>query len=597
MKFSPACVSALLAPVLVTAKLSLEFDERHLAAPSCECSSGRPDIEVNGNDFRNLIKGCTSDASSCPNGNDDLNCWNTGRVTDMSSAFYQSSDFNGSVECWDTSLVTNMGDMFREQSSFDQSIAEWNTSKVTNMGAIPGGYIISATSNGIVVAAEFIIVGDFSLPNGDKQIYFPGEGVEDGQIRLCVRMALKVDYDGDSNLDYISFVDTYFDVAVDLTANTATFSNNIEYEVLDVTSVLETDVDAIITMKSYICDDKNVEVESPVFGSGEAFSICVGPADEVKDDNYSVENFMTLICKNEGETRYLVKNYERDVLTTVDSAADEDGVRAVRSVVTPGFISEDEDKFICEGEVLLSYDGKVQGRRRTITKRFHATSPSYNISNNNGNDNRRKDDSPRTLNSEESSSFEATASKNAGTKRRRLALQNTNNPEDVETLVETTATATSCKILTEETGVDTVGKQCLVFVTTITAKVSTGVNVQKAVGDIEDAISSGKFASDLETDQGIKATRCKKKVANTGGKRIRDFCPGTCKKKCKTPRGKCENLKTFRFKDKKKFTCDLFVAEKPNKRCKKKVKGTKDKVSGKFKKVKFFCPATCKKKC
>ena len=89
--------------------------------------------------------------------------------------------------------------------------------------------------------------------------------------------------------------------------------------------------------------------------------------------------------------------------------------------------------------------------------------------------------------------------------------------------------------------------------------------------------------------------RCKKKVK--GGKRIRDFCPGTCKKKCKTPRGKCENLKTFRFKDKKKFTCDLFVAEKPNKRCKKKVKGTKDKVTGKFKKVKFFCPATCKKKC
>ena len=102
--------------------------------------------------------------------------------------------------------------------------------------------------------------------------------------------------------------------------------------------------------------------------------------------------------------------------------------------------------------------------------------------------------------------FEATASKNAGTKKRRRALQNTNNPEEVETLVETTATATSCKILTEETGVDTVGKQCLVFVTTITAKVSTGVNVQKAVGDIEDAISSGKFASDLETDQGIKAT-------------------------------------------------------------------------------------------
>ena len=33
MQFSSACVSALLAPILVTAKLSVEFDERHLAEP------------------------------------------------------------------------------------------------------------------------------------------------------------------------------------------------------------------------------------------------------------------------------------------------------------------------------------------------------------------------------------------------------------------------------------------------------------------------------------------------------------------------------------------------------------------------------------
>jgi hypothetical protein len=268
------------------------------------------------------------------------------------------------------------------------------------------GISYPATSNGQVVAAVFII-GDFRLPNGDKQIYFPNKGDKDGQIELCVRMALKADYDGDSIEEYVGFVDIYFDVAIDLTANTEVFWNNKVYEVLDVPSYLETDVNATINMKSYICDDDNEIVDRPVFGPGEAFSICVGPADDVDDDNYSVEDFKTLICKNEGETRHLVKNYVPDVLTAVDSEADEDGVRAVRSVVTPGFIDQGENKFFCEGEVSLSYDDEEeegQGRRRTITKRFHATSPSYNDGNDNKNDNGRKDDSPRTLYSEESSS-------------------------------------------------------------------------------------------------------------------------------------------------------------------------------------------------
>ena len=88
--------------------------------------------------------------------------------------------------------------------------------------------------------------------------------------------------------------------------------------------------------------------------------------------------------------------------------------------------------------------------------------------------------------------FEKTSKKTAGanTKLQR-ALQNTDGPED-EILVETTATVGigSCREIVEETDVDVVGKQCLIFLTTITAKVSTGVNVQKAAGDNEGAISS-----------------------------------------------------------------------------------------------------------
>ena len=91
--------------------------------------------------------------------------------------------------------------------------------------------------------------------------------------------------------------------------------------------------------------------------------------------------------------------------------------------------------------------------------------------------------------------------------------------------------------------------------------------------------------------------RCKKIQPKSGGKKVRKFCPGTCKKKCKKPRGECENLLTFRFQGNWKFSCDLYVALKPVKRCKKDVEGTNDKVTGKLKKVRFFCPATCKRKC
>ena len=59
----------------------------------------------------------------------------------------------------------------------------------------------------------------------------------------------------------------------------------------------------------------------------------------------------------------------------------------------------------------------------------------------------------------------------------------------------------------------------------------------------------------------------------------------------------CENSDAFRFEDNLEFTCDLYIAKKPKKRCKKKVQGTKDEGTGKLKKVKFFCPATCKKNC
>jgi len=94
---------------------------------------------------------------------------------------------------------------------------------------------------------------------------------------------------------------------------------------------------------------------------------------------------------------------------------------------------------------------------------------------------------------------------------------------------------------------------------------------------------------------------CKKKQPGTGGKKVKFFCPASCKSECKNTdsptssptvtRGACTNLDSFQFKGDATQTCDSYVAEKPKKRCQKVQPGPNNK------KLKFFCPATCKSKC
>merc|ERR1712195_331153 len=98
-----------------------------------------------------------------------------------------------------------------------------------------------------------------------------------------------------------------------------------------------------------------------------------------------------------------------------------------------------------------------------------------------------------------------------------------------------------------------------------------------------------------------KTKICKKKQPGTGGKKVKFFCPASCKSECKNTnsptssptvtRGACTNLDSFQFEDDATQTCDSYVAEKPKKRCQKVQPGPNNK------KLKFFCPATCKSKC
>ncbi|CCO66651.1 predicted protein [Bathycoccus prasinos] len=66
----------------------------------------------------------------------DISKWDTGRVTNMYSMFYQASAFNQDIGGWNTAQVTTMQGMFHVASVFNQDIGSWNTEQVTTMRAI-----------------------------------------------------------------------------------------------------------------------------------------------------------------------------------------------------------------------------------------------------------------------------------------------------------------------------------------------------------------------------------------------------------------------------------------------------------------------------
>ncbi|MGJ1354954.1 MBG domain-containing protein, partial [Sphingobacterium spiritivorum] len=73
------------------------------------------------------------------NGPANIDSWNTGNITDMSSMFVLAQAFNQDIGNWNTSNVTNMNKMFQLTEKFNQDIGNWNTSNVTNMAHMFSG--------------------------------------------------------------------------------------------------------------------------------------------------------------------------------------------------------------------------------------------------------------------------------------------------------------------------------------------------------------------------------------------------------------------------------------------------------------------------
>ena len=79
--------------------------------------------------------------------------WDVSRVTDMSSAFKDKTEFNADLSAWDVSNVTSMGRMFSGATSFNGDISDWDVSQVTNMnGMFSGATAFNSDLNNWVVA-------------------------------------------------------------------------------------------------------------------------------------------------------------------------------------------------------------------------------------------------------------------------------------------------------------------------------------------------------------------------------------------------------------------------------------------------------------
>ena len=75
--------------------------------------------------------------SGATNFNDpNISKWDVSNVTDMSSLFQNTKEFNQNINSWNVSKVTNMNQMFSFAAKFNQPLDKWNTSALINAGSM-----------------------------------------------------------------------------------------------------------------------------------------------------------------------------------------------------------------------------------------------------------------------------------------------------------------------------------------------------------------------------------------------------------------------------------------------------------------------------
>ena len=66
-------------------------------------------------------------------GENDLNCIDTSKITDMSRLFDKCENNNFDISCWDVSKVKDMKYMFRICKKLNCDLSNWDVSNVKNM--------------------------------------------------------------------------------------------------------------------------------------------------------------------------------------------------------------------------------------------------------------------------------------------------------------------------------------------------------------------------------------------------------------------------------------------------------------------------------
>ena len=89
-----------------------------------------------------------------------ISVWDVAGVTNVSSLFYEASNFNGDISAWDVSGVTNMYAMFDLASSFNGDISGWDVSSVENMKSM---FNLASSFNGDISSWDVSSVIDMSV--------------------------------------------------------------------------------------------------------------------------------------------------------------------------------------------------------------------------------------------------------------------------------------------------------------------------------------------------------------------------------------------------------------------------------------------------
>jgi len=105
----------------------------------------------------------------------------------------------------------------------------------------------------------------------------------------------------------------------------------------------ETSIVKNIGLETFVCNIRNERVSADrSYKIGEQFRICVGPQEAAIAEGYEIDNFIEVTCGTDTAGRSLVADsIESDILTLIDPLPLKNNQRAIRSVITTGYVLEE----------------------------------------------------------------------------------------------------------------------------------------------------------------------------------------------------------------------------------------------------------------